>query len=138
MEDLRAYDIEFRRLLRQVVGPPANVDWTAPWHDILHVWNSRVQDFVEQAGIRTWSAQCVYQYWSFAAYTQQLPETRLIKRILNWKPHGKVRVGRPRLTWIYKLEAYSRMTHMPWQTWNADFYDEHVEHFIDFCCSSIP
>ena len=52
-EDLRHFDIEFRRLVRQIVGPPPDTDWTAPWHEILHRWNQRVQVFVIKSGIRT-------------------------------------------------------------------------------------
>ena len=31
VEDLRAMDIEFRRLVRQIVGPPPQVSWAACW-----------------------------------------------------------------------------------------------------------
>ena len=34
--DLRNFDVLFRKLLRSVVGPPAGLDWTRPWHEILH------------------------------------------------------------------------------------------------------
>ena len=32
--------------LRSVVGPPRNIDWTLPWHQILHQWNGRIQTFM--------------------------------------------------------------------------------------------
>ena len=35
-QDLCKKDIVFRRLLRSIVGPPGDVDWTLPWHEILH------------------------------------------------------------------------------------------------------
>ena len=35
-EDLNKLDISFRKLLRQVVGPPGGIDWNRPWHEILH------------------------------------------------------------------------------------------------------
>ena len=38
---LRRYDVEFKRLLRRVVGPPPGTDWTKPWHEIYHPhWDS--------------------------------------------------------------------------------------------------
>ena len=30
------------KFLRQVVGPPGGIDWTQPWHSILHQRNQRV------------------------------------------------------------------------------------------------
>ena len=44
-QDLCRMDIVFRRLLRSIVGPPGDVDWTLPWHEILHHWNERVKFF---------------------------------------------------------------------------------------------
>ena len=29
------FDIVFRRLLRSIVGPPGDVDWTFPWHEAM-------------------------------------------------------------------------------------------------------
>ena len=40
--DLRSMDVAYRRLLRSVVGPPRNMGWTLPWHEILHTWNERL------------------------------------------------------------------------------------------------
>ena len=47
-KDLNKIDVTFRKLLRNVVGPPAATDWSRPWHEILHDWNARVVQFVEQ------------------------------------------------------------------------------------------
>ena len=44
-QDLCKMDIVFRRLLRSIVGPPGDVDWTLPWHEILHHWNEQVNFF---------------------------------------------------------------------------------------------
>ena len=30
-------NVQFRKLARSVVGPPAGVDWSQPWHRILHL-----------------------------------------------------------------------------------------------------
>ena len=40
-QELAAIDVAHRKLLRQVVGPPAGMDWSRPWHEILHDWNVR-------------------------------------------------------------------------------------------------
>ena len=31
-------------------GPPSNLDWSRPWHEILHEWNGKVQS----VAIGTW------------------------------------------------------------------------------------
>ena len=53
--DLRSMDVAYRRLLRSVVGPPRNMDWTLPWHEILHIWNERVGAFTSQTASKPWS-----------------------------------------------------------------------------------
>ena len=49
-QDLCKMDIVFRRLLRSIVGPPGDVDWTLPWQEILHHWNERVKFFTSRHG----------------------------------------------------------------------------------------
>ena len=49
----------FRRLLRSVVGPPGGMDWTRPWHEILHVWNGRVHEQKRLCVVETWSKKCL-------------------------------------------------------------------------------
>ena len=44
-QDLCKMDIVFRRLLRSIVGPPGDVDWTLPWHESLHHWRERKTSF---------------------------------------------------------------------------------------------
>ena len=56
-------DIVVRWLLRRIVGPPGDVDWTLPWHDIFDHWNERVKFFTARHGLNTWSAVCLGQYW---------------------------------------------------------------------------
>ena len=38
-QKLAALDVAHRKLLCRVVGPPAGMDWSRPWHEILHDWN---------------------------------------------------------------------------------------------------
>ena len=45
--DLRKLDVHCRKLLRRVVGPPADIDWNQPWHTILHAWHRRIDQKLE-------------------------------------------------------------------------------------------
>ena len=38
-KDLHQLDAACRKFLRAVVGPPSNLDWSRPWHEILHDWS---------------------------------------------------------------------------------------------------
>ena len=62
---LRKYDVQFRKLVRRIVGPPPGTDWSAQCHDILHEWNMRVDHWARASGISSWSQKCMIQYWSF-------------------------------------------------------------------------
>jgi len=35
-DDVAKLDVEYRRLMRMVVGPPADANWASPWHEILY------------------------------------------------------------------------------------------------------
>ena len=39
--------VHCRKLLRRVVGPPADIDWNQPWHTILHPWHRRIDQQLE-------------------------------------------------------------------------------------------
>ena len=80
----RKLDIKFRKLVRTIRGPPGGLDGSAPWHDILHGWNARVLECVEQAGVKLWSQRCLEQYWKLATYIPNLPDNRCLKRALAW------------------------------------------------------
>ena len=71
--DLAKLDVEYRRLMRMVVGPPADTNWASPWHDILHGWNNRVQILSNHAGLQPWSVTCIEAVWKFASYVAILP-----------------------------------------------------------------
>ena len=58
----------FRKLLRSVVGPPAGMEWARPWHEILHDWNGRVNEFAALHRIKLWSERCIQQHWDLAHY----------------------------------------------------------------------
>ena len=98
--DLRKFDVLFRKLLRSIVGPPAGMDWTRPWHEIIvHDWNGRVNEFVALHGIKLWSERCVQQYWELAHYISSLEDQRWVKRLMQWQPDGRGRGGRPAHLW---------------------------------------
>ena len=66
-------DVESRRLMHMVVGPPADTNWVSPWHDILHGWNNKVQMLSDYAGLKSWSVTCIEAVWKFGAYVATLP-----------------------------------------------------------------
>ena len=41
-DDLAKLDVEYRRLMRMIVGPLAHTNWASPWHEILNGWNNKV------------------------------------------------------------------------------------------------
>ena len=81
-------DVNFRRLLRSVVGPPSHTNWLNPWHEILHNWNVRVTRYIQEAGVLTWSQRSLQQYW-------HLPDARWVSRILVWRPRNTGKRGAP-------------------------------------------
>ena len=106
--DLRKFDVLFRKLLRSVVGFPAGMDWTRLWHEILHDWNGRVNEFVALHGIKLWSECCVQQYWELAHYISSLEDQRWVKRLMQWQPDGRGRGGRPAYLWYTFLTDFCR------------------------------
>ena len=45
--DVRRYDIEMRKMLRRMIPRPVGIDWSAPWHEILHSWHARIDTAVQ-------------------------------------------------------------------------------------------
>ena len=66
--DLAHMNVEFRRLLRSVVGPPTDISWDQPWHEILHLWNAKVRQVCEHYSLSDWATTALKQYWKLAAY----------------------------------------------------------------------
>ena len=52
---LRKFDVHWRKLLRCVVGPPADIDWNEPWHTRLHAWHRRINQQLEYHGFKMWA-----------------------------------------------------------------------------------
>ena len=95
--DLVNMDVSYRKLCRQIVGPPPGTNWSLDWHEILHFWNERVNHFSALAGVKFWSQSVCTHYWKFARYVACLPPHRWVKRVLAWNPPGSRTTGRPAL-----------------------------------------
>ena len=104
---LAKLDVEYRRLMRMIVGPPADTNWTSPWHEILDGWNNKVQVLSDYAELKLWSVTCVETVWKFASYVATLPSERWTRRILEWNIRGPRKRGRPAYTWETVLQRYS-------------------------------
>ena len=133
--DLRKFDVLFRKLLRSVVGPPAGMDWTRPWHEILHDWNGRANEFVALHGIKLWSERCVQQYWELAHEISSLEDQRWVKRLMQWQPDGPGRGGRPAHLWHTFLTDFCRwkgLRHWALEARNRQRWMEMLPDFLDF------
>ena len=112
-QDLHRFDVLQRRLLDSVVGPPRDVDWTQPWHEILHQWNGRIQSFMGQLKCKPWSEMRLQHHWNLAYFFALLPNHRWLKRVLHWNPCGRRRVGRPKNSWDSILGNFCRLKGLP-------------------------
>ena len=52
-QDLAALDVAHPKLLRRVVGPPAGMDWSRPWHEIVHDWERASFNFCGPGRLQT-------------------------------------------------------------------------------------
>ena len=71
--DLRKLDVHCRKLLRRVVGPPADIDWNQPWHTILHAWHRRIDQQLEYHGFKMGS------HFPFCHITSQLLRMTMLR-----------------------------------------------------------
>ena len=135
-ENLTKLDVTFRRLLRSVVGPPGDVDWTQPWHEILHVWNGRVREQSVNCDVHAWSRRCLKAHWKFASYIALLQSDRWVVRALHWMPDTTSRrVGRPASTWTSAIENFCRWRGLgDWfvAAKDTDQWESHADAFADF------
>ena len=130
---LRKLDSEWRRLLRIMVGPPSGLDWSLPWHEVLHEWNQHVQQMTQTLNLQSWSYKCIHGYWNFAHHVAKLPANRWVKRAMSWSPNGVRVPGRPRDCWYTQLEAFARFNgNTCWTEYVTNFFDIARGAFIDF------
>ena len=129
---LRKFDSEWRRLLRSMVGPPSGLDWSMPWHEVLHSWNQHVQQMTRTLQLQSWSCKCLLAHWNLAHHVTNLPADRWVKRAMSWFPSGARIPGRPRNTWTH-LDAFARFSGI--DSWNEcvnNFFDVACDAFLDF------
>ena len=121
---LRKFDSEWRRLLRSMVGPPSGLDWSMPWHEVLHSWNQHVQQTTRTLQLQSWSCKCLLAYWNLAHHVTNLPADRWVKRAMSWFPSGARIPGRPRNTWTTHLDAFARFSGI--DSWNECVFFSHT------------
>ena len=112
--DMAKFDINFRRMIRSVVGAPDRICWGDPWHEMLHLWNQRVREVVGACHMKTWAPTCASEHWKFARHIMDLPH-ECWARMLHWQPCGGEPLGRPGMNWTTKFEQFSRLKH--WRDW---------------------
>ena len=79
MSDFAKLNFHFWKLARFVVGPPAGVDWTHPWHQILALWDERVDVRVSIRSASVEKGGTATTHWNFAKYMANLPGNRRAK-----------------------------------------------------------
>ena len=132
--ELRKLDVHCRKLLRQVVGPPGNIDWTQPWHSILHQWNQRVVEQMQLNGYEFWSNRCMLEYWKFVQYAALLDDNRWLKRALVWNAGGG-RQGRSFDLWDAPVTKFCRWQNIgEWQVAAQDkaLWLQYLPDFVTF------
>ena len=137
-EHLDMFDVALRKLLRSVVGPPGDVIWDAPWHEILHKWNRKVVLCMERRGMLSWSQRCLRQHWKLAGCIANFPSDCWVQRISQWCPVGRRSSGRLPYIWTSVLESFGR--YKPLGTWtaaaqNTNSWMSHMDEFMKFCSS---
>ena len=137
-KDLNKIDVTFRKLFRSMVGPPAATDWSRPWHEILHDWNARVAQFVEQYSVKHWSVRCLEMHWKLAHYAANLPPDRWLARILTWTCGGHQNTGRPRNIWDTMKKNKKNCRYQQLGNWldvarDANRWSNLMRHFVTFC-----
>ena len=105
--DLHRMDVEYKRLLRAVVGPPGNISWDDPWHETLHAWNNKVRNACHDSSLTNWREQSLASYWKLATYIANLPRDRLVIRVLE-RHRRRVQAGRQPSNWEDALMMYCR------------------------------
>ena len=131
---------ECRKLLRQVVGPPGSIDWTQPWHSILHLWNQRVVEQMQLNGFELWSNRCMVDYWKCVQYVAVLDDSRWLKRALKWNAGGGRR-GRSFDLWDAPVTKFCRWQNIrEWQVAAQDkaLWLQYLPDFVTFCQTLRP
>ena len=131
--ELRKLDVHCRKLLRRMVGPPADVTWNGPWYEFLHEWHIRIKQQLDCNGFNLLLRRYLAEYWKFESYVALLREHRWIRRVLAWHPR-QGRFGRTFMTWDSPLQHFARWQHLD-DCWifAAPTNDLWQHYFSDFC-----
>ena len=134
---VRRYDIEMRKMLRRMIPPPVGIDWSAPWHVILHSWHARIDTVVHQFAFLPWSAVVTIKYWKFAAYSKTLPPQRWLQRCLDWTPLKNKRCGGPPFAVDEKVRTFSRWKQLgDWKEASTETWQRFESEFMAFITGS--
>ena len=135
-KDLHQLDAACRKFLRAVVGPPSNLAWSRPWHEILHDWKGTMQSIKLEHSMKLWSHRSLTHYWKLAMHFASVPHDRWIQRVLKGTPGRRHTAGCPGHHWVTKLAAFARFLQMDeWQilAQGTTFWLHLTEDFIQFC-----
>ena len=66
--DFAKLDVESRRFMRMVVGPPADTNSVSPWHGVLHGGNSKAETLSDYARMKLWPVTCMEAVWKCSSY----------------------------------------------------------------------
>lgn len=78
---------------------PRNVEWTLPWHNILHTWKERIRGFTTPFELGTIFCNTTSASW--------------IKRVRAWQPEGQRRIGRPKYSWDSMITIVCHLKSLP-------------------------
>ena len=80
---LHKYDVQFRKLIRGIVGrPPARIGHRNGMFFFCVKWKMRVDHYARASGISSWSKKCMIQYWPFGYHIADLLAEHWVSRAL--------------------------------------------------------
>ena len=102
-------DMVFRKLLHMVAGAPGNLDWSRPWHAVLHEWNMKVEKPICEHQMKLWPRRCLESCRKFWLRIVYLPAERWVQTVLRWKAAGARVTGHPRHDWTCEFQSHTRL-----------------------------
>ena len=83
-----------------------------------------------------WPTLCLRQHWLLGGYVARLTDDRWARRILDWRPPGRRKLGRPTRTWESKFEEFCGACDLgDWKPVAADaaFWKNMTDDFVGYC-----
>ena len=131
--DLVNMDVSYRKLCRQIVGPPPGTHWRSDWYEILHSWEKRVAHFAALANVKSWS-QCVCTCcWKLARYVAYLPSHGGIKRVFEVLLRPRKSVFQTVGFKNYFPISIPKMLEIGWTQLKINSGESQLDDFIYFC-----